>query len=55
METDEALLAEDLIANGVSIDPESGKIDWPIGKRSCPQMMLIKKKRQILNQKHNWW
>ena len=28
-----ALLAEDLIVNGVSIDPESGKIDWPMGKQ----------------------
>ena len=29
-----ALLAEDLIANGVSNDPESGKIDWPMGKQT---------------------
>ena len=28
-----ALLAEDLIVNGVSIDPESGKIDWPMDKQ----------------------
>ena len=31
-----ALLAEDLIVNGVSIDPESGKIDWPMGKQTEP-------------------
>ena len=31
METD-----EDLIANGVCIDIESGKIDWPMGKQMEP-------------------
>ena len=30
------LLAEDLIANGVCIDLESGKIDWPMGKQMEP-------------------
>ena len=40
-----ALLAEDLIANGVCIDIESGKIDWPMSKQMKPPVNEHNKKK----------
>ena len=40
-----ALLAEDLIVNGVCIDLESGKIDWPMDKQTEPAVNEGNKKK----------
>ena len=35
-----ALLAEDLIGNGIAIHLESGKIEWPMGIHTEPPNIL---------------